>query len=116
MKSQQAMQPNLIEAIRNLYYAAHWTPDRPVDVVKLWTDVRDAAGFKPGGSPVQRPFDGIQIEYSVDRLRQIGHVIRTKNGRDFGTAETHGFLLLHGQELRDAISEAVRKFLEEKLS
>jgi len=107
--------PDLTEAVHRLYYAAHWTPDRPVDEAKLWTDIRDAAGFKPGGSPKEIPFDGIEVSYSVDRLRQIGHLIRAKNGKDFGTAETHGFLLLHGQELQDAISEAVRVFLQEKL-
>jgi hypothetical protein len=41
----------LREAARDLYYAAHWTADREVDAVKLWTDLRDAAGFEPGHSP-----------------------------------------------------------------
>lgn len=38
-------------AIHRLYYAAHWTPDRDVDARKLWEDVRDAAGFRPGHAP-----------------------------------------------------------------
>jgi len=42
------------EAVRNLYYAAHWTPDRPVDSIKLWEDLRDAFGFTPGHAP--KPF------------------------------------------------------------
>jgi hypothetical protein len=107
---------NLYEAVRNLYYAAHWTPDRPVDVVKLWTDVRDAAGFKPGGSPKELPFDGITVSYDVDRLRQIGHLVSAKKGREFGTTETRALLLLYGTELQDRLNETVRKFLEEKLS
>jgi hypothetical protein len=41
----------LIEAVRALYYAAVWHPDRPVDAAALWTTVRDAAGFEPGQSP-----------------------------------------------------------------
>ena len=116
MKSQQAMQPDLIEAIRRLYYAAHWTPDRPVDEAKLWTDIRDAAGFKPGGSPKAIPFDGIQVAYTLDRLRQIGHLVSAKKGREFGTTETRALLLLYGSELIDRLDETVRKFLEEKLS
>jgi hypothetical protein len=41
----------LIEAVHDLYYAAVWHPDRPVDATALWTAVRDAAGFEPGQSP-----------------------------------------------------------------
>jgi len=108
--------PNLRERVRDLYYSAHWTPDRPVDVVKLWTDVRDAAGFKPGGSPKAIPFDGIQVAYTLDRLRQIGHLVSAKKGREFGTTETRALLLLYGSELIDRLDETVRKFLEEKLS
>src|SRR5271167_4622512 len=101
----------LRNAVRNLYYSAHWTPDRPVDVVKLWTDVRDAAGFKHGGSPKEIPFDGITVSYDVDRLRQIGHLVSAKKGRDFGTNETRALLLLYGSELKDRLNETVRKFL-----
>jgi len=59
--------------------------------------------------------DGITVSYSVDRLRQIGHLASAKKGREFGTTETHALLLLYGQELVDRLDEAVRKFLEEKL-
>lgn len=38
-------------AIEKIYYAAHWTPDRPCSADKLWTDLRDAAGLPPGRSP-----------------------------------------------------------------
>lgn len=41
----------LREAVRRLYYSAHWFADRDVDKAQLWTDVRDAAEFTPGGSP-----------------------------------------------------------------
>lgn len=41
----------LRNAVSAVYYAAHWTPDRPVDAAKLWTDLRDAAGFEPGRAP-----------------------------------------------------------------
>lgn len=41
----------LIEAIHHLYYAAHWTPDRPCDAERLWENVRIAAGFSEGKSP-----------------------------------------------------------------
>jgi len=126
VKSQQAIDgmkdrmeqqsfPNLREVVKNLYYAAHWTPDRPVDEAKLWTDIRDAAGFKPGGSPKEIPFDGIEVSYSLDRLRQIGHLVSQAKGREFGTTETRALLLLYGQELVSALDETVRKFLQEKL-
>jgi hypothetical protein len=106
----------LLDAVRKLYYAAVWHADRPVDEQALWTAIRDAAGFKPGGSPEALPFDGIKATYTVDRLRQIGHLVSAKNGKEFGTAETRAFLLLYGTELESKIDAAVRQFLEEKLS
>lgn len=44
---------NLIEAVGNVYYAAHWSPDRKLDVdaEELWENLRDAAGLPPGFSP-----------------------------------------------------------------
>lgn len=50
---------DLAEAARDLYYAAHWYPDRECDAMQLWTTLRDAAGIEPGrtaevlGSPRQ---------------------------------------------------------------
>lgn len=41
----------LMRAAANLYFAAHWTPDRPCDADALWTELRDAAGLEPGHSP-----------------------------------------------------------------
>ncbi len=41
----------LLDAVTELYYAAVWHADRPVDAEGLWTAVRDAAGFEPGQSP-----------------------------------------------------------------
>jgi len=119
MKSQTAMEQEsfsrLRDAVKSLYYSAYWTPDRPVDAEKLWTDVRDAAGFTEGNSPKAIPFDGIRATYSVDRLRQMGCLASTKKGRLFGTAETRALLLLYGQELQDRLDAAVRQLLEEKL-
>jgi hypothetical protein len=125
VKSQQAVEGimtiegqlvNLRNAVRALYYSAVWHPDRPVNEIELWTAVRDAAGFAKGNSPKELPFDGVQVSYPVDRLRQIGHLAGAKKGRDFGTPETRAFLLLHGQELVDKLDATVRQFLEEKLS
>lgn len=42
---------DLLTAARNLYTAAYWTPDRPVDSAALWEALRDAAGTAPGNSP-----------------------------------------------------------------
>jgi hypothetical protein len=39
---------DLARAVENLYYSAHWRPDREVDSKTLWESVRDAAGLKPG--------------------------------------------------------------------
>lgn len=124
MKSQQALDGimttegqliNLRNAVRALYYAAVWHADRPVKEQELWTAVRDAAGFAKGNSPAELPYDGIQVSYPVDRLRQIGHLVSAKKGREFGTPETRAFLLLHGQELIDKLDATVREFLSEKL-
>lgn len=104
----------LRNAVKNLYYAAAWSPDRPVDAQALWTAVRDAAGFEPGGSPKELPFDGITVSYDVDRLRQIGH-LSVKKGREFGTSETRALLLLYGAELIDRLDDTVRNFFQEKL-
>jgi hypothetical protein len=106
----------LFYAVKDLYYAAVWHADRPVDEQLLWTTVRDLAGFEPGKSPKELPFDGIRVSYDVDRLRQIGHLVSAKKGREFGTTETRALLLLYGSELTDRLNETVRKFLEEKLS
>lgn len=40
----------LRDAVRDLYYSAYWYPDRPCEAERLWTNVRDAAGFVPGRS------------------------------------------------------------------
>lgn len=103
-------------AVKNLYYSAVWHADRPVDEQALWTEVRDAAALTPGRSPKEIVFEGIRVSYSIDRLRQIGHLVSAKKGREFGTAETRALLLLYGQDLQDRLDEAVRKFLEEKIS
>jgi hypothetical protein len=47
----EAENERLRKAVSEVYYAAHWTPDRPCDAVKLWTDLRDAAGLTPGNAP-----------------------------------------------------------------
>lgn len=42
----------LVAAVRSVYYAAHWEPDRPVPNAKqLWERLRDAAGLEPGFAP-----------------------------------------------------------------
>lgn len=41
----------LENVLRKLYYAGHWTCDRPVDEKALWEEVRDTLGLPPGTSP-----------------------------------------------------------------
>lgn len=119
VSKQQQEEPsfsNLRDAVRVLYYAAHWTPDRPVDSAEIWTAVRDAAGFPKGSSPVALPFPGIRAEYDVNRLRLIGKLVRNANGNpEFTSEQVNAFLLLHGEELIARLDTTVREFLEEKL-
>lgn len=44
----QATDETLRDAVEALYYAAWWIPDRQCAAVKLWEDVRDAAGLERG--------------------------------------------------------------------
>jgi hypothetical protein len=107
---------NLRNAVRRLYYAAHWTPDRAVDAGALWTDVRDACGFPHGNSPTPQPFDGIRVEYATDRIRSMGILTRKQSSDpEFTTNQARAFLLLHGRELQDRLDKTVRDFLKEKL-
>ena len=43
---------DLKRAVHELYFAADWHADRPVDEAALWSAVRDAAGIEPGHAPV----------------------------------------------------------------
>lgn len=106
----------LREAVRRVYYAAHWTPDRAVDAVELWTAVRDAAGFPSGNSPKQLPFPGIKVEYDVNRLRALGALTaKIKGESEFTSDQAKAFVLLHGKELQDRLDKTVREFMKEKL-
>lgn len=41
----------LIRAVKAVYFAAHWSPDRRViDATGLWTELRDASGIEPGSA------------------------------------------------------------------
>jgi hypothetical protein len=64
---------SLLEPVRNLYYAAVWHADRPVDEIGLWTAVRAAAGFEPGTSPKEI----LKTPVSDDRLEIV-----TTNGHE----------------------------------
>jgi hypothetical protein len=45
------MDERLRAAATAIYEAGHWTCDRPVDEVGLWTELRDALGRNSGGAP-----------------------------------------------------------------
>ena len=80
----------LVEAVRWIYYAARWIPDRSVDGKEgnMWARLRDAAGFEKGKSPKPLEFinDGfrksgwyaIQIE---DENRKLKHEVSLIDGR-----------------------------------
>src|SRR5271156_374595 len=111
--AKQQEETNLLDAVRVLYYAAHWTPDRPVDAGELWTAVRDAAGFPKGNAPKQLPFDGVRVEYNSNRLRLLGKLIRNAKGEsEFTSEQVQAFLLIHGKELNDRLDATVRDFLK----
>jgi len=59
-------------AVRDVYYSAHWTPDRSCNDVELWTVVRDAAGFPPGFSP--KPISPL----AVDPVKAVDVTIGSK--------------------------------------
>jgi hypothetical protein len=102
---------SLVPALRRLYYSAVWHADRPVDEEALWTAVRDEAGFPPGESPEEIPFQGVRVEYTIDRLRQLAGYVRP----GATTEDIRAFLLLYGGELGSKIDKTVRDFLQEKL-
>lgn len=105
----------LLAAVRELYYAAVWQADRPVDEAALWTAVRDAAGFNPGRSPVPVPFEGVEVTYDLNRLRLLGKLARKEKVGDFNTDEARAFVLLYRKEIEERIQSTVRAFLKEKL-
>lgn len=71
----------LRDAVEALYFAAHWSPDRPVDEKSLWERVRDAAGIKPGqtaerlgprrSAALERAVDMGLLRLEIDRLRDL---------------------------------------------
>jgi len=44
----------LRKAVEEIYYAAHWIPDREVNTAQLWENLRDAADLPRDQSPQQR--------------------------------------------------------------
>lgn len=59
----------LAEAVRNLYCAALWSPDRRCAEKRLWIDVRDAAGIDPKEGPEKRANVNDDQEKSSNRKR-----------------------------------------------
>jgi hypothetical protein len=104
---------NLKAAVANVYYAATWHADRPVDEAGLWTALRDAADFAPGKSPKELPYLGVRAEFPIDRLRILANTIRKSN--DFSTEQVHAFLSLYKEDLEARLNTAARVFIEEKL-
>lgn len=62
----------LLSAVKQIYNAAIWTADRPVDAQTLWTSIRDAAGFEPGNSP--QPIE-VNVEYHVPLPPHVGEKV-----------------------------------------
>lgn len=58
----KASDSKLLTAVLELYTSAFWSPDRPVDAIALWTDVRNAAGFAPDTSPVPLTVEAKEAE------------------------------------------------------
>ena len=62
---------DLVEAVRDLYNAAYWIPDRACAADRLWFTVRNAAGIEPGHSPTPiaaASGDGERCRKCGDRL------------------------------------------------
>jgi hypothetical protein len=66
----EAQYLSLQRAVRDLYYAAAWKSDRLAGEreAKLWTNVRDAAGFESSGSP--KPLPSGDLETTVVGIGQ----------------------------------------------
>lgn len=91
---------SLRRAVRRLYYAAYWKADRKVDEDKLWTAVRDAAGFKPGtardvlGDPRwEAPSSPPQQEEGMTTMEQ--KMLDFAAGKDVGPFPRDGWIVDH---------------------
>jgi hypothetical protein len=125
----------LQDVVQKLYYSAVWHADRPItepvygnneygdpepgyrEVVipeaKLWEALRDAAGFQPGHSPEEIPYQGVRFDFSLDRIRILANVIGKRN--DFSTEQVNAFLALFREEFEAHVNKAAREFVEGKL-
>ena len=84
---------SLCQAVKQLYYSAHWYPDRRVDADKLWRTVRDAAGLPEGKSS------------SVLGPSRVGNLARD----DETIARLRHALVLARKDLRNALAEINRE-------
>ena len=110
---------SLLDAIRELYYAAHWTPDRPVDADRLWAAVRDAAGFTPGNAPkiVERDTRSTEtgeiMSDLVDRTKEAVGILNRHSSYAASIAgvKLHQAVKRHEEE-RTAMLDALRELSE----
>lgn len=59
---------------------------------------------------------GIQLNYSLDKLRQLASKVRKDKGGEFSTEQVQAFLSLFGEDLEERLNQTVREFLQEKLA
>jgi hypothetical protein len=63
-------------------------------------------------SPKEILYQGVKVEYSLDKLRLLAGTARK---REFSTTETRAFLCLYEEELKDKLNQTIREFVQEKL-
>lgn len=62
---------------------------------------------------VTEVFNGIRVEYSIDRLRLIAASIKGRAG--FTSKQMEAFLLIHQNELQSKLDQTVKNFVQSKI-
>jgi len=62
---------------------------------------------------VTRVFNGVRVEYSIDRLRLIASSINGRAG--FTSKQIDAFLLIHQNELQSKLDQTVKNFIQSKI-
>lgn len=103
----------LVNAVKAVYYAAHWTPDRPVDAGALWTELRDAAELEPGKSPVPIPTPSLttRIAAAAEEIRYSLHVM---DKMFISVSDKNGDWHYEPKKFESCITAIIRRHLEVK--
>ena len=62
---------------------------------------------------VTKVFNGVRVEYSIDRLRLIASSINGRAG--FTSKQIDAFLLIYRHELQSKLDQTVKNFIQSKI-